>query len=464
MPVDGQHDNHLSGEQRNNDDDTAPPPSKRRRVDNTHTSPSIPSPPRPILVPDTQQPQPQVFQFPIQPLSRFHGTSASIKRPREVAHFSYDSDHNYKYDDSGISYYHPPALGTDLCEGFDTFRHYEDTSDPHLDSLLKTLIHKEKETGEQITGDFVTWRGMMTKIMTAPYDMFASFTMRATRINNTIYLEEDFASKSADRASEADPPRPSNPHTPSREMMTYWGYKFETISMLPHPVNHATSPSVLAARTTAQVSNHAQHCSIVKTAIGSHSLLLGGEVDGLSRPKPSSNSSSPDAPIPWVELKTSEILPRNPRHHDILKFERKLLKFWAQSFLLGVPEVVVGFRSKGGVLQAVERYETGRIPGMVRRGTACWDGNVCINFTATFLGWLRGVVGEGEGVWNLELRKRGGVVEVRKVGEGTGGIVSQEWLEWLRARERKGESEKAEAPKEEKQKVDEKTDEKRTAI
>jgi RAT1-interacting protein len=90
-----------------------------------------------------------------------------------------------------------------------------------------------------------------------------------------------------------------------------------------------------------------------------------------------------DAPINWVELKTSaEIYTDN----DLRKYERKLLKFWAQSFLLGVPKIVVGFRNKQGILGRLEDLETRDIPGNVkRRGNGTWDGNICINFTAGFL-------------------------------------------------------------------------------
>lgn len=271
--------------------------------------------------------------------------------------------------------------------------------------------------------------------MTAPFDFFASFDMFATLYDGTIYIEEDFAAKAAERASESQnrgPPRPPNPNQPNHEMMTYWGYKFETLSLLPDTLDN-TPRDFIQNRTKAIVSNHAQHCSIVRTAFGSSSLILGGEVDGLWAPKPPPSSSSP---IPWIELKTAEQLPRNPQHRDILKFERKLLKFWAQSFLLGVEKVIVGFRSKQGVLRTIDVYDTGRIPGMVRRGTACWDGNVCINFAASFLEWLKREV-TGEGVYKISLAKKGGVVEVSKVQEsGTGGILSQEFLEWRKSREK----------------------------
>jgi RAT1-interacting protein len=171
-------------------------------------------------------------------------------------------------------------------------------------------------------------------------------------------------------------------------------------------------------------------------------LLLGGEVDGLLSPKP----TNPDNPIPWVELKTAEELPppQRQQHRDILKFERKLLKFWAQSFLLGVPKILVGFRSKSGTLRGLQMFNTHELPGMVRRGTGCWDGNVCINFAAEFLGWLKETITD-EGVYSIVLRKKGGVVEVSKVSEGTGGIVSAEFIAWRQKKDGKQKSAEREA-------------------
>lgn len=88
-------------------------------------------------------------------------------------------------------------------------------------------------------------------------------------------------------------------------------------------------------------------------------------------------------PINWVELKTTAELISDK---EKLKYERKLLKFWAQSFLLGVPKIVVGFRDRSGMLLRLEELETHVLPGKVKReGRGSWDGNTCINFTAAFL-------------------------------------------------------------------------------
>jgi RAT1-interacting protein len=63
------------------------------------------------------------------------------------------------------------------------------------------------------------------------------------------------------------------------------------------------------------------------------------------------------------------------------------MRFWIQSFLLGVPRIVVGFRSRNGILQRIQEFRTMEIPDMVSRSGPCppWDANVCINFAASFL-------------------------------------------------------------------------------
>lgn len=119
--------------------------------------------------------------FAIQPLSRFVDSSGVIRRPKEIACFSYDDDHVFHLDQRALRYYYPPRLGADLSRGYDTFQQLDDKADDHLDSLLSTIMDLEKRTATKSTADFVTWRGMMTKIMAAPFDNMNGFEMNATR-------------------------------------------------------------------------------------------------------------------------------------------------------------------------------------------------------------------------------------------------------------------------------------------
>ncbi|RFU26891.1 hypothetical protein B7463_g9439, partial [Scytalidium lignicola] len=346
--------------------------------------------------------------FEIQPIGRFVGASAAIRRPKEMTCFSYDENHEFRLDNSGIKYYYPPSLGADLSKGFETFRKLNDTPDEHLDSLLKTIIAHEQSTGKKVEADVITWRGMMSKIMGSIFS------------DRDGFIEENHSYKlrSQARQSQQAPQR----GRPSRDMMSYWGYKFETLSLLPATWDE-TSRDYIERRENEIVNNHAQYCSVVRTGIGNTSIVIGGEVDGVWDEKPSDGM-----PANWIELKTSAEI-RNDR--DMISFERKLMKFWIQSFLLGVPKIIVGFRSQDGILQRIEEIETAMIPSNVkRRGRGTWDGNMCINFAAAFLDFLRETI-KGDGVWKIRRREASPVIEIQQVEEtGHGDIISDEFINW----------------------------------
>lgn len=62
------------------------------------------------------------------------------------------------------------------------------------------------------------------------------------------------------------------------------------------------------------------------------------------------------------------------------------MKFWIQSFLLGVPKIIVGFRTQDGLLVETKEFRTMDIPLMVKKdGRPKWDGDTCVNFANGFL-------------------------------------------------------------------------------
>ncbi|KAH8689683.1 putative Dhp1-interacting protein Din1 [Talaromyces proteolyticus] len=361
--------------------------------------------------------------FHVQPLHRFNGSTA-IRRPREIACFSYDEEHNLRLDDSSMKYYYPPQpaqMPADLNEGFESFQKLNDAKDEHLDALLDTIAAFEENTGSKCEADIITWRGMMTKIMTAPFDMLNGFEMNATYFQGSIFIEENNTYKNKQKEIQRNQ-RPL-PGMPSQDVMAYWGYKFETLSVISDTWG-ATSRDKIEGRVHEVVNNKAQYCSVVRTGIGKTKLVIGGEVDAIWDSKPIRKED----PINWVELKTTSELFNDK---EKMKFERKLLKFWAQSFLLGVPKIIVGFRDKAGILLRLEELETHTIPGKVKRdGKGSWDGNVCINFTAAFLEWLKSVVNT-DGIWRIRKRDKSPVIEVYKLEEsGHGDILSSKFTTW----------------------------------
>jgi len=135
----------------------------------------------------------------------------------------------------------------------------------------------------------------------------------------------------------------------------------------------------------------------------------------------------PENPVThYLELKTTREL-LSPR--AIATFEQqKLLKFWAQSFLLGVPKVIVGFRSGRNQLASVQMLETMKIPAQVQgRGPNMWDGNTCINFTAKVLEFLRETITE-DGVYGIRFARRGQVIEVFK--KDAPSFLTEDYVHW----------------------------------
>ena len=61
-----------------------------------------------------------------------------------------------------------------------------------------------------------------------------------------------------------------------------------------------------------------------------------------------------------------------------------MFKFWLQSFLVGTPTIVVGFRDDDGTASKHQAFETLRLP---RLGKG-WDPRVALHFADEVLTWL----------------------------------------------------------------------------
>lgn len=227
------------------------------------------------------------------------------------------------------------------------------------------------------------------------------------RHGGTLFLEEHL---SAARLRE------KGDMAPQHRLQSYYGYAFEAWSTTAEPPakspNHGPSSS---AKSVAQdppgwggdVDNHDQWVVVVKTRLGSTRLVLAGEVD-------CARDAYDGTTAALVELKTSMTI-HSPR--DRANFEKKLLRIYLQSFLLGVPAVRVGFRSREGTLGTVQDFKTAEIPRMVRErgGRDAWDASVCLAWGERVLALLESVVQEGESVWRVDFVPGRGI-KVRVLG------------------------------------------------
>lgn len=211
----------------------------------------------------------------------------------------------------------------------------------------------------------------------------------------------------------------------SQAEMTFWGYKFETLSTLPAPWAECSRFQV-ENRKNEIVNQEPQYCSVVRTGLGKTRLFIGGEVDAVWDQKP----ENPSEGINYVELKTSK---RIESERDAINYERKLMKFWAQSFLLGVPKIIVGFRTHDGILVGTEELETQDIPKMTKRsGRGLWNANICLNFANAVLEWIVQTIPETDfadvKVWSIRHEAGGKGLEIVETNKQ--GFLEIGFLKW----------------------------------
>ena len=123
-------------------------------------------------------------------------------------------------------------------------------------------------------------------------------------------------------------------------------------------------------------------CTVTKSKLGENTkLLLGGEVDcwngiaeGLSG---------------YVELKTSRKIDTKKQRANFEKF--KLLKWWAQSFTVGVRQILVGFRDDDGMVQKMQNLETMKLPSYALAADKknAWRPEVALTFAEKVLTFIR---------------------------------------------------------------------------
>ncbi|KAF5372761.1 hypothetical protein D9615_010106 [Tricholomella constricta] len=217
--------------------------------------------------------------------------------------------------------------------------------------------------------------------------------MNVMSVNGTMYFEEHLSEA---RLKE------KNNMEPRHRLQTYYGYAFESYCTSEAPTRTVSSKSSDPTGWGGDVDTNVQWCSVVRTKLGNMRLLIGGEVDCV-RGKHTHQTDT------FVELKTSLVI-RGPS--DEIKFEKKLLKFYFQSFLLGVPEILVGFRTPSGVLTTIQSFKTIQIPRMVRGKPGSWDPLICLDWGNNFLSFLKDVVrregSQGGSVWRVKFTPQEG--------------------------------------------------------
>ena len=283
--------------------------------------------------------------------------------------------------------------------------------EPGLKHILKWLLNNKHkfqlqsgmESSCAINTDFLTYRGIIAKIMSSPYEYHDGWCIAATKYRGTIYLYEFVTDKK--REQEMNRNERSN-------MCSYGGFRFEYY--ITKPANPEANDDDLDFQT------HNEFCCIARTRLGRHSLVYGAEMDCIES---TVRSLDPDL-SDFVEIKTTQSVDNQRQWDNLVKF--KMFKWWCQCYLIGIPTVVCGYRDNSMVVREIERLKVADMPKMA---TKFWSPDACLLFLNRFLDFAKQVVLEDDPSLMYEFNwEPGSDVTVRKTTATEDRFVIPKWF------------------------------------
>lgn len=252
----------------------------------------------------------------------------------------------------------------------------------------------------------VSFRNNFNKIMGTPYNDRNPWEVDVWRegpllVFSVVHLETD--SRSSDEAN----------------VQTFWGFKFEQFC------------TEIDYHTTGIVNPNDEFAAVVRAKIGKHRLVLSAEMDcSVANEKHQQPLQGPPRMELMIELKTSRKIQNDRMKFSFERF--KLLSWWIQSFLAGVPRITVGWRDDEGIIQGVQHFETMRLPKIANADIMKWDFRACLGFTSSLLDWLVPLTENGQR-YTLSYRPSHGVAKgVRLTASSKECFLSPEEREHLR--------------------------------
>ncbi|XP_050393446.1 decapping and exoribonuclease protein isoform X3 [Patella vulgata] len=216
-----------------------------------------------------------------------------------------------------------------------------------------------------LSTDFVCWRGLLTKLLCSPYENRDGWMIAVILYRGTYFLCDFETEEKKKQLAKV---------TERQEEMCYWGWKFE---------QYVTSDKEGGKPDTSRpVNNNEGFCSVVRSRLNKNSLVYGGEVDGIDNTINNSNK--------YVEYKTTRQI--ETRNQDINFRRFKLIKWWAQSYLVGISKIVCGYRDDQGIVHSLDEFKTQKIPDEAKDLYNPWKPNVCFNFLDQFLNFVKSAI------------------------------------------------------------------------
>ncbi|MCP9260901.1 hypothetical protein DINM_004304 [Dirofilaria immitis] len=219
--------------------------------------------------------------------------------------------------------------------------------------------------------DFICWRGTLTRIACSPYECRDGWRLAAVRYKSIIFLcEFPTNEKILQLKSMSD----------RDKLMTYWGFKFE---------QYVTSDSL-----SADEEDFASCIPVRPIASIQVACFVPIEISKIRSKEAKDKINSHSTKI-WYVSKFSAAVRNldftNCRHLFLRHLDRwtddeyvelktqckeltngfwrhKAMKWWVQSFLIGIQNIVVGFRDNNGIVTHIERLKVSQLAKKLTNG------------------------------------------------------------------------------------------------
>ena len=111
----------------------------------------------------------------------------------------------------------------------------------------------------------------------------------------------------------------------------------------------------------------------------------------------------------FIELKTSRQIDNKRLAASFA--QHKTLKWWAQSFLVGIRKILCGFRDDDGIVHSLEDYPIQKLPEIGKQ----WLPNICMNFLNEVLSFVYKLLHSNQHelvMYNFKWHQRDGKITV----------------------------------------------------
>ncbi|KAK3925453.1 Decapping and exoribonuclease protein [Frankliniella fusca] len=303
-------------------------------------------------------------------------TFPPFAQPMVVSYFSLDQDRRFTPDTSQLRYMYLPreaeGLGWDLNHGLAKVQRSDHAkSIERIDNLLRGILASGLSVSQEVAS-FMCLRGLLTRIMTTPYEQNQGWEILVSRFRGVLFMcAQETPEQRRERMGA----------TENQKRFSSWGFKFEQYITTDQP---GCPPE-----TEAPVKEGEEFCCLFRTKLSDRRLLYGAEMDAVTCDVPLEDCLEDLMLSEFVELKTSRKLTCVRQERNFKRF--KLLNWWAQNFLVNVAHIICGFRDDRGIVEKLEFYKVEEIPKMAKD---LWVPAVCMTFLDQFLNFV------GRTVWD----------------------------------------------------------------